>query len=119
MITLTNPIQVPTVLGSATKTSYDKLVMSMINYDVPAKVITGQCLLTATGNPAAMPIQGTFNIPSAGTLTISIPSLSFYASAILSAPQTAAVQGWITAGQNSIEAGLLAIGLASGVQANG
>lgn len=119
MITLTNPIPVTTVLGSTGKTNYDRLILSMFTYDLAAKNISGHCSLTASGNANAAPIQGTFNIPSSGTVTVTIPSLPFYASIVLTAPQTAVVLGWMASGQNAIEAGLVAIGLAAGLQSAG
>ena len=121
MITLTNPIAVTTILGSAGKTNYDRLDLLSINYDVANKNLQGQCALIASGSPQATPIPGAFNIPTTGSaiLTLSIPTLPFYASLALTSGQQAAVQGWITAAQNQVEAGLVSVAVVTGTQSPG
>ena len=121
MITLTNPIQVTTVLGSTGKTSYDRLDLTTINYDVVNKNLSGQCVLLASGSPQAQTIQGNYNVPTTGSaiLTVTIPTLPFYASIALTSPQQAVVQGWVTAAQNTVEAGLVSIGVVAGAQTPG
>lgn len=121
MITLTNPIPVTTVLGSAGKTNYDRLDITSLTYDVINKNITGQCALLVSTNAAATPILGTFSIPTTGTavLSLAIPTLPFYASLALTGPQQATVQGWIQTAQNTVEAGLVAVAVITGTQSTG
>lgn len=121
MITLTTPIQVTAVLGSAGKTNYDRLNLTTIVYDVTNKNINGSCSLLATGAPAAAAIPGSYSIPTTGAaiLTISIPTLLYAASLALTTAQQAAVQGWIGAAQNTVEAGLVSVNVVAGVQSAG
>lgn len=121
MITLTTPAKVATVLGSSALTNYDRLDLITIHYDVLNKAISGQCQLVASGNAQATAIQGSFSIPTSGQaiLTISIPTLPFYASIALTSAQQATVAGWIASAQNTVEAGLVSVGVAAGTQSAG
>ncbi len=121
MITLTNTIPVTTVLGSGSKAAYDRLDIVTIHYDVIGKSVTGQCQLVSSAIAQAAPIQGVYSIPTSGQaiLTVTIPTLPFYASVALTSPQQAVVQGWITSAQNTVEAGLISVAVVTGTQAPG
>lgn len=120
MITLTNPIQVTTVLGSTSKTNYDKLDLTMLTYDVIGQQIVGSCRLSSSSASAATNIEGSFSIPaSGGPLTISIPNLPFFAALSLNSDQQAVVRDWITTAQNNVEGGLVGVGVVQGAQSTG
>jgi len=121
MITLTTSKAVTTVLGSASTTSYDRMNLVTIHYDVVNKNISGQCQLSSSAAPTATPIVGQYNIPTTGTavMTVSIPNIPFYASIALTTPQQVAVAGWITTAQNTVEAGFVSVAVVAGVQSTG
>jgi hypothetical protein len=121
MIRLTNPIPVNTVLGSSSKTNYDTIELVSLNYDVVSQTIGGTCRVVCSGTPTAAPILGSYFIPTANGLamSVSVPTLPFYAQILLDAAQQAVVQGWIQAAQNTVEAGLVAVGVVAGTQPNG
>jgi hypothetical protein len=121
MITLTNPAKVSTVLGSAALTNYDRLDLLTIVMDVANKSISGQCQLVSSGTPTATPIIGSYSIPTTGSaqLAISIPNIPFFATLPLTSAQQATVQNWVQTTQNTIESGLVAVGVVAGVQSTG
>jgi hypothetical protein len=119
MITLTTAMQVLTAIGSGTTTPYGRLDVVSITYDVTNKQVSGSLQLIAPGNPAAAPIPGSFSISSTGVLQVTMQSLGFYGTAQLTAPQLTAMQGWITSAQNSVEGGLISIGVVAGTQTAG
>ena len=121
MITLTNPVAVTTTLGASTKTNYDRLDLTSISMDVLNKNITGQCQLVASGTPGAAVIQGSYSIPTTGgaIMTVTIPSLPFYAQIALTSGQQAVVQGWISSTQNTVEAGIVSVAVVAGTQSSG
>lgn len=121
MITLTTPAQLATVLGGTTKTNYDRFEITAIAYDLIAQSVSGMCRLVCSGNASAAPVPGSFFIPVANGLlmTVSLPTLPFLASITLTPAEQVAVQGWITAAQNTVEQGIVAVGAVTGTQASG
>ena len=120
MITLTTPKAVNSVLGGAATIAYDRLVLSPFTMNPVDKTIAGTVRLSASGNPEMPTIQGQFTIllvPK--TLEIIIDRLDFYRKITLPDPQVATVQGWINSSQNSIEAGLISVGVVAGTQQTG
>lgn len=121
MITLTNPATVTTTLGSSTKTNYDRLDIITIFMDVINKNISGNCQLISSGTPGAAAITGTYSIPTSGSaiMSVTIPSLPFYAQLALTSGNQTTVQGWIASTQNTIESGLIGVGVVAGTQSSG
>ena len=119
MITLTTPAQIATVLGSASKTNYDRMDVTTINYDVLNQNISGSCRIYSSVSPSSQTVFGNYSISAAGQVQVSIPNLPFFASISLTAPQTTVVQGWISDAQNNVEGGLTSIGVVSGTQSSG
>ena len=120
MITLTDPLQVITTIGSGSRALYDRLELASIAIDVINKNITGTCQLVASTG-GVPPIPGTYNIPTSGAalMTISIPNALYFAEVPLTSTQQSTVQGWINTAQNNVEAGLIALGVAAGTQTPG
>jgi hypothetical protein len=122
MITLTNPKQIEAVLGGSSLVNYDKLVLSPFNM-VPhptQRRIDGQLKLTSTVNPNMVEIRGTLTIDLAtGILEVTMDRVDFYHRALLTAGQITSVQNIMNAAQNSLEAGLISIGVIAGTQSTG
>jgi hypothetical protein len=120
MITLTNAPVVKSVLGGSATVSYNKLVLSAINYDSVNMLINATVRLTSTAEPSMQPVAGTLKINTqTAVLTIEVQQLDFYRQIVLTGPQNTSVQSIITNAQNSLEAGLISVGVVAGTQAPG
>lgn len=121
MITLTTTIPVRTVLGSASNTNYDRLDVVSVNFDVINQGLSGTCQLVCSTVPSATPILGSYTIPTHGsaTLQMSIPNISFFATLALTTGQQTTVQSWVSNAQNTVESGLLGVGVITGTQSAG
>ncbi len=120
MITLTNPVKVPASLGGLATLNYDKLVITSINADPVNGTITAQVRLTVSGDTAQPPILGTLSISTINNVfaLLEIPTLGFYHSISIGGALSV-IQGWITALQNNIEAGMVSTGAITGTQTTG
>lgn len=122
MITLTTPIQIPSVIGSSAKTGYDKLRIVSILADPFSLTINAQVQILVSTNTSAPIVDGTLNIVATGAsplVTIQIPNLDIFSSFALAGANLTTVQGWISTLQNNIESGLISINLVSGTQSPG
>jgi hypothetical protein len=120
MITLTTPAQINSVLGGNAPVGYNHLVLSPITMSPFDRTLSGALRLTSTTNPEMPVIQGSLSILlGPATMEVRVEQLDFYRKLTLSAPQIAAVQGWINTAQNNIEAGLVGVGVIQGVQSTG
>jgi hypothetical protein len=122
MIILTTPISVPNRLGSSSVTTYDKLRIVSINCDPVSMTIAAQVQLLVSSNLSQPILNGSLNITAGGAspvCTIQVPAVDFAAGVALTGPQVTTIQGWITALQNNIEAGLITISLVLGTQSTG
>lgn len=120
MITLSTPIQVDSTLGGASTISYNQAEVVQIYADPLAQTITGTVRLKSSSNAAAPIIIGSLSILTNNTVgTISIPNLNINIPVSLTNAEQTTVQGWITTLQNSIESGLISLGVVSGTQATG
>ena len=122
MITLTTPIQIPSELGSAATTAYNKLRIISINADPVSLTINAQVQVMVSSNLSAPIIGGNLSITAMGAapiVTLQIPTINFYSSFALTGTNLTTVQGWITGLQNNIESGLVSIALVAGTQAAG
>jgi len=119
MITLTSPRSIQATLGSAAVTNYDKFILSQITYDVVLKTVSGLVRLTASATPTAQPITGRFNIDRDGVLTLEIEQTDIYHRRVLTAGEKTAVDGYITAAQNSLEQGMAGLAVVVGTQTTG
>ena len=120
MITLTTPPQVNSVLGGSSTVGYDKFVLSSISHDPVSMVTNAAIKITSTAEPSMQAVSGTLRINTAtAVLTIESQQLDFYRQITLTGPQNAAAQSYITDAQNSLEAGLITLGVVTGVQAIG
>lgn len=120
MIALTNPALVNSVLGGTDTVGYDKFVLSRIQYDTGD--LSARCTIeiTSTAAPTMQPLHGSLLITTANaTLEIQVPQLDFYRKITLTGPQNSALQGYIRDTQNSLETGLINIGLIDGTQQTG
>ena len=120
MITLTTPAQINSVLGGNAPVSYDKLVIGPFNFNPKTLVVNGELSLTATADPEMQEITGHLRILTASArLEISVEQLDFYRRVALTGPQNSAVQTIIRDSQNSLESGLVSLGVIDGTQAPG
>jgi len=122
MITLTTSINVPSELGSAATTAYNKLRIVSITADPNTLAINALVQLLVSANAAAPIISGNLSIITTGptpTVSIQIPSLNFYSGFALSGASLTAVQGWINTLQNNVESGLISISMVAGTQSTG
>ncbi len=122
MITLTTPAAVPGELGASSSNSYAKLRIVQIVADPVTQTINARIELIDTANSNLPILPGTLSIITVGNspvVNISVPGLNIQSVASLTAAQQTTVQGWITTLQNSLESGLVAIGLIAGAQSAG
>jgi hypothetical protein len=120
MITLTSPVMLPSTLGNSTGTTYDRLDVIGVLFDIIAQTISGTCQLVSSVTPTSPPVFGTFTIFAGAAPTLSI-NLAFTPpiSILLTAPQNAALLAGVTNAQTQIENALLNTGAVSGVQSAG
>ena len=118
MITLTTPPQVRTVLGGASTTEYDRFVLSQIVYDPPAGTINGLVKITSSADPTMNPILGRFKIAGA-ILEIEVEQLGVYRRVSLDTNAQSEVAGYISSAQDTLETGMVSLGVIAGVQATG
>ena len=123
MITLTTPPKVTAKLGSsapADQVSYEKMTLSPFTLSPVDQAINGTFRLTSTSRPGMRPIMGalTISVPQS-SLSVEVPQLDFYQSITLNSAQNTAVLNIIAAAQNSLEQGLIDLGLLAGVQSTG
>ena len=121
MITLTIAKQVNSVLGNeAALVGYDRLVISPLTFDPQALTIRGTIRLTSIASPDMQPIIGSLDInTSQGKLQIEVQQIDFYRRITLSGGQITTINGLITNAQNSIESGLITLGVIAGTQSTG
>lgn len=122
MITLTTPPAINSVLGGNAPVAYNKLVIGPFTLDpvTLSNGVRGTVRLTSTASPTMQPINGTLTIDaSTGVLTIEVAQLDFYRKVQLSGAQLTSVQNIITNAQNSLEAGLVSLGVIAGTQSTG
>lgn len=119
MITLTTPSQINSVLGGNAPVGYDKLVITPITFDPIARTIRANLRLTSTANPGMEPVGGTLAV-SEGEVTVSVEQINFRRRITpLTAGQQTSVRGMIADAQNSLESGLVGLGVVQGVQSSG
>jgi hypothetical protein len=112
MITLTTPPEINSILGGSAPVAYNKLVIGpfTLNPVTLSNGVTGIVRL----------INGTLSIDaSTGVLTIEVGQLDFYRKVQLSGAQLTSVQNIIANAQNSLEAGLVSLGVIAGTQSTG
>ena len=120
MITLTTPAQINSVLGGTVPVAYNKLVISPLTFDAAALIVSAGLSLTSTTNPDMQPITGSLTInTSQGKLQIEVPQLDFYRRITLSGPQIVTLNALISSSQNSVESGLISLGVIAGTQSTG
>lgn len=121
MITLTTPPSVNSVLGGASPISYNKLVISHVGIDVINQKIVADIQISPTANPDMQPIPGTLSIHIiTAKLTIAVQQLDFYRQVTLTSPQLNSVLTTIIQpAQNTLESGLITLGVIAGVQTTG
>jgi hypothetical protein len=122
MITLTTPPTIATQLGAVSSASYAKLRIMEILADPVTQAVTASIQLIDTGNANLPMLTGSLTIVTQGNspmVSISVPALNLSSDQPLTAAQQTTVQGWITALQNNIEAGLVSLGLIAGTQSTG
>lgn len=121
MITLTTPPSVNSVLGGNAPISYDRFALSFITYDTVNMRVDAQIRITSSANPDMQPVIGNMSINTAtAKLTIAVQQLDFYRQVTLTGPQNTFVQdNVIRVAQNTLEAGLISLGVTAGVQAPG
>jgi len=115
MITLTTPAVINSVLGGNAPVNYDKLIVTNIRMDSVTKNTNAELKLSSTTNTDMQEMSGTLQINFAGAnIIIAVPQLDFYRRILLSGPQQNAVADLVFGTENSIETGLLSLGLISG-----
>lgn len=119
MITLTTPEQINSVLGGSVPVSYDKLVISPINFNPISQSISANMVLTSTSKPSMPSIQGNLSISLVGgAYTVQVPNIVTQ-NGTLTAGQITTVQGWVDSSQANIENGLVSLGLVVGTRTAG
>lgn len=120
MITLTTPAQINSVLGGNAPVAYNKLVLTPFTMTPLDGSITGRLRLTSTTNPEMQEIMGSLQIRTAsGELIVEVAQLDFYRRIQLDSAQLNSVSNIIRNAQNSIESGLVTLGVVAGTQAPG
>ena len=120
MITLTLPAAINSVLGGNAPVSYDKLVISRLNFAPVTMTVNGTLSLTSTTDPEMQEISGSLSILTASArLEIAVPQLDFYRRVALTGPQNTAVMTIIRDAQDALESGLVTLGVIDGIQAPG
>lgn len=120
MITLTSPEQINSVLGGNVPVSYDKLVIKPFTFDASLMTVRGTLALSSTAEPEMQEITGRLEIDTASArLEIAVQQLDFYRRVALTGPQNDAVMTIIRDAQNSLEDGLVSLGVIDGTQAPG
>ena len=120
MITLTTAPQINSVLGGNAPVDYNKLVLGPFTLDPVTSTVSGTIRLTSTSVPAMQAIKGTLTITIAqGLLKIEVAQLDFYRQIQLNVNQINAVNAIIADAQNSLESGLISLGVIAGVQTAG
>lgn len=119
MITLSTPPQVNSVLGGNAPISYNKLVLSSMTLDPVTKSVIATVGLRSTTNPEKKELSGKLVITTGGLLTLEVTTIGFSQQVQLTAPQITSVGTIVTDAQNSLESGLVSLGVVAGVQAAG
>jgi hypothetical protein len=120
MITLTTPSQINSILGGNAPVSYDKLVVSPMNFNPVDQTIVGQIRLTSTADPAMDAVTGSLRVDvSKSELLIDVPQVDFRRRIVLSAGQKTSVLSMIESAQASVENGLVALAVISGTRSAG
>ena len=122
MITLTTPPTIATQLGATSSSSYTKLRIMDILADPVTQAITASIQLIDTANANLPMLTGSLTIITQGNspmVSISVPALNLSSDVPLTSGAQTTVQGWITALQNNIEAGLVSLALIAGTQSGG
>jgi hypothetical protein len=119
-ITLTTASIVNTVLGGSDTAAYNHAVLSPLVFDATNKKITGTIRLTASASPNMDVVTGRLVIDlGPGSLLIEIDQLDIRRKMQLSPGQIIAVQGFLDDAQNSVESGLISVGVIDGIQTIG
>jgi hypothetical protein len=119
-ITLTSPPAVKSVLGGAGTVAYDKFVLASITYDTVEMSVMATMRITSTASPDMQPIMGRLYVTLANAkLEIQVDQLDYYRRLTLTGPQSTSLQNQIRAAQDSLESGLVTLGLIAGTQAQG
>ena len=120
MVTLTIPHQIRSKLGANDTVDYDKFVVSPFTFNPVDQLINASIRITSSTNPSMTPVIGSLIINVASsTLEIGVQQLDFYRRIILSSAQNNAILTIIRDAQNSIESGLITLGLVEGIQSSG
>jgi hypothetical protein len=122
MITLTTPPTIATQLGATSSSSYAKMRIMDITADPVAQSISAAIQLIDTANTNLPMLIGSLSIMTQGnspSVEIAVPALNLSNVVPLTSAEQTTVQGWITALQNNIEAGLVSLALIAGAQSGG
>lgn len=121
MVTLTTPPAINSVLGGNAPVTFDKLVLSQISFNPVSGSLTAAIQLTSTGAPAMKAMGGSLTIDVAtAILTVEVGQLDFFRQVALTGPQsTFIMDNVIRASQNTLESGLISLGVIAGIQTSG
>lgn len=121
MITLTTPHPITVVIGGSTQVNFDKFVLSSFTFNPIDRVISGRIRISSTTETDMSPLQGSFSLETSGerVLEINIPQLDIQRRIILTVGQAATASGWIDDTQDTLENGLVSIGVVAGTQSTG
>ena len=119
-ITLTTASQVNTLLGGSSTVAYDHVVISPLTFNPVNNTINGTVRLTSSTEPDMDVITGSLVIDNGtGSLLIDISQLDIRRKMQLSPAQILSVQGIMNNSQDSIESGLIGVGVIDGTQSTG
>ena len=119
-ITLTTPSQINSVLGGSVLIDYDHVVFSPINIDRANNKLSASIRMTSSASPNMDVINGTLTVDAGtGQLVFLIQQLDMLRKMQLSAAQITAVIGIMSDAQDSLESGLITIGVIDGMQQTG
>lgn len=119
MIILTNPIKLPSGLGSPGSINYDKVVIDQIQVSPKNNTINAVVFLSCSADNTKPVIVGTLTITIGTSLVdLEVPSIGFFQTYNISGALST-VMGWISGLQNNIENGLVNLGATPGVQSVG
>jgi hypothetical protein len=121
MITLTTPPQVNTVVGGSMLVSFGKFVISPFRFDALNKRVDASIVITSTTDPQQSNLSGNLTIDynTGGSLLLAIDQLDIRRRINLTAGQINAIAAVVNSAQDSLEAGLISLGLVAGTQSSG
>lgn len=121
MITLTNPIRLPSQLGGPGTIGYNKLIVFSITVQPKTDEVSARIELSVSTDSSQPVLVGNLNIVAGGTafLEVRVSEINFRRRLSLNGPQANGVVSNIDSLQDGIENFLISLGVVGGIQSPG